>query len=65
LKIPRLETLIDFAILKLNHNLKFHLPLRPLAFDRVVGYAQDGDGKRWIGLNRHLTAQLFLVKGLK
>ena len=37
----------------------------PGVFARVGQGGLSADGKRWVGLNRHLTAQLFLVEGLK
>jgi len=37
----------------------------PGVFARTGQGSLSADGKRWVGLNRHLTAQLFLVEGLK
>ena len=37
----------------------------PGVFSRTDQGNLSVDGKRWTGLNRHLTAQLFLVQGLK
>ena len=63
------DAALPAAVVRFNFLTGKRAPFRRVEVPGVFSRTDQGnlsvDGKRWIGLNRHLTAQLFLVQGLK
>ena len=63
------DTFLPATVVRLNVVTGRREPFRRLEIPGVFARTSQGsltvDGKRWIGLNRHLTSQLFMVQGLK